>query len=44
LLPVLPPAPSAMPAVTTSVDTSVPDTSAVFSGREVEIEEPAPTF
>jgi hypothetical protein len=38
------PAPSAVPAPAATGDTSVPDASAVFTGREVEIEEPAPTF
>jgi hypothetical protein len=41
-----PPVPtsSAAPGVATVGDVSVPDASTVFSGREVEIEEPAPTF
>jgi hypothetical protein len=42
--PRLAPAPTAMPAVAATGGTTVPDASAVFSGREVEIEEPAPTF
>lgn len=42
--PRLVPTPSAAPVVATARDPSVPDASTVFSGREVEIEEPAPTF
>ena len=42
--PRLAPAPSAVPAPAATGNTSVPDASAVFTGREVEIEEPAPTF
>jgi len=42
--PRLAPAPNAMPTVAAAGSTTVPDASAVFSGREVEIEEPAPTF
>jgi hypothetical protein len=42
----VPPAPTAIPTVATTGDTSVPDASAVFTEVEVEIEieEPAPTF
>lgn len=42
--PRLAPAPSALPAAAATGSTSVPDARAVFAGREVEIEEPAPTF
>lgn len=38
------PAPSAAPAAVAARDTSVPDASTVFNGREVEVEEPIPTF
>ncbi len=37
-------APTAMPAVAATGSSTVPDASTVFSGREVEIDEPAPTF
>jgi hypothetical protein len=42
--PRLAPAPSAVPAPAATGNTSVPEASAVFAGRDVEIEEPAPTF
>jgi hypothetical protein len=42
--PRLAPVPTAMPTVAATGSTTVPDASTVFSGREVEIEEPAPTF
>ena len=38
-----PPSPS-QPAVAATGSTTVPDASAVFSGREIGIEAPAPTF
>lgn len=43
-VPRLVPAPSAAPISIPSRDPSLLDTSSVFSGREVEIEEPIPTF
>ncbi len=42
--PRLSPAPSALPAASATGNTSVPDASSVFGGREFAIEEPAPTF
>lgn len=43
--PRLAPAPTAMPAVAAATGSStVPDASTVFSGHELEIDEPAPTF
>jgi hypothetical protein len=38
------PASSELPAWPATGSTTVPDASAVFRGREVDIEEPAPTF
>ena len=38
------PAPSAAPAAVAAGDPSVPDASTVFNSREVEVEEPMPTF
>ncbi len=45
-LPAQPPASAlpVMPLLSHTGATSVPDASAVFAGREIEIEEPAPTF
>ena len=38
------PTPNAAPAVAATGSTTVPDASTVFAGREIEVEEPAPTF
>jgi peptidoglycan/LPS O-acetylase OafA/YrhL len=38
------PAPSAAPVAVAAGDTSVPDASTVFSSRQLEVEEPMPTF
>jgi len=40
----LAPAPSALPVAATAGSTTVPDADTVFRGREVAIEDPAPTF
>lgn len=42
--PRLAPAPSALPVAATAGSTTVPDADTVFRGREVAIEDPAPTF
>jgi hypothetical protein len=41
-----PPAQAAIPLVPTAAagDTTVPDAASVFAGRELALEEPAPTF
>ncbi|MDZ7589309.1 MAG: hypothetical protein U5L05_01180 [Rubrivivax sp.] len=38
------PAPPAAPVAVATGDPSLPDASVVFAGREIEVEEPAPTF
>lgn len=42
--PRLMPAPSAAPVAMAAGDASVPDASTVFNGREIEVQEPIPTF